>query len=591
MNNQPVKKTAIKTIEKTKTFSATKVFLTVTTVMAFSLAAYAALFMYIEKDTINPVTKIETKERLVIEGYPHKIMNRNPNSPIAVGNIDPDSIAPEFAFCGKDGQLYVYNISAYHYDPYLLTGFPQPGCSSGDIGSAKPAIGDIDGDGQLEIVVGSYSDSQRALRLYAYNHDGTKMNANWPITPDPYLDSRESITLADTNNDDILEIIVVGESYDNPGTFIFDQNGNRLAELQYGNMTEVSVADLDGDGSVEIVVGETHRKSGGDDYYTNVSLYDGNGNELPGDWPKTLDGTVQTNFAIGDIDTSTSELEIVVACTGLDYNAELTFSDIYVWDYLGNSISSNWPKRITSPEGYGPSVAGVSIGDIVTNEGEETTHLEIIASVVDNLYILDDTGQPINDNWPLDIDAYVVNPPLIGDFDGDEQADLLVTGFVLDGINTIGRLFVLDSNGESVLETPDDYLYLHKVEGVTFGAAAADFENDGKTEVIFSVFNENYQFPTVHGIYRLDLSSSYDAATMQWSQYEHDGRNTGNYQSQCSGGTYSGECSAQKPNYCQDGELIKNCAICGCPTSLGSCQSNGSCQKKTPTPSSEILQP
>jgi len=44
----------------------------------------------------------------------------------------------------------------------------------------------------------------------------------------------------------------------------------------------------------------------------------------------------------------------------------------------------------------------------------------------------------------------------------------------------------------------------------------------------------------------------------------------------CSNGTIHGNCSLTKPLYCQNGTLIENCSICGC-NSRQACQTNGSC--------------
>lgn len=44
----------------------------------------------------------------------------------------------------------------------------------------------------------------------------------------------------------------------------------------------------------------------------------------------------------------------------------------------------------------------------------------------------------------------------------------------------------------------------------------------------------------------------------------------------CSDGTFYGGCSADKPNYCDNGSLIDKCSVCGCANGK-TCQSNGSC--------------
>jgi parallel beta-helix repeat protein len=46
----------------------------------------------------------------------------------------------------------------------------------------------------------------------------------------------------------------------------------------------------------------------------------------------------------------------------------------------------------------------------------------------------------------------------------------------------------------------------------------------------------------------------------------------------CSDGTPYGECSKTKPKFCQDGTLIDNCQVCGCPVSQ-KCQTDGNCRE------------
>ena len=529
MNNQLTKKLEQKTIQKTQTFSVTKVFITVISIMAASIAAFAAMYVFLEKDAVTePATEIALKDRLVIEGVPFKILTQNPNSPIAFGDIDQDLPGQEFAFCGEDGLLYVYHIEPYNYGAYPVAGFPQPGCPTSDLTSSAPALGDIDNDGLLEIAVGTSSAGLRGSKLFVYNHDGTVMNDNWPMQPYPYISSQRSITLANTNDDEYLELIVSSDTSSNFSTFIYDINGKQLAELELGNMTEVAIADLDNDGAVEIVVGETHREENGVGYYTYVSVYDAKGNELPGEWPVTIEGTIQTNFAIGDVDTTTKELEIVAESSGIELEGAYFFSDIYVWDYQGNNISASWPKRLRSQVPVAPSYTGVSLANIVKEEGAKDDPLEIVASQGTDLYILNYTGENVSSNWPINIDTYVINPPLIGDFNDDGISNIIAAGFY--GISDqVGKLCLFDQEGNNPLNPTDDSIdCIHQVEeGIIFGPAAADFDNDGKTEIIYPVWSEENTGD--RGIYRLDLNWAYDTVNMEWPQFEHDGANTGNY--------------------------------------------------------------
>ena len=46
---------------------------------------------------------------------------------------------------------------------------------------------------------------------------------------------------------------------------------------------------------------------------------------------------------------------------------------------------------------------------------------------------------------------------------------------------------------------------------------------------------------------------------------------------ECSDGTIYGECSSNKPKYCDNGNLIDRCSVCGCPSDY-ECQSDGTCE-------------
>lgn len=104
---------------------------------------------------------------------------------VAVADIDADGVQ-EILVAASDGKLYCWDakaatcpgfpVSADHgtsrnqYDPFQ----PLPNDNPDPFG-ATPALGDLDGDPQLEIVVGN-ADQQ----LYVWNHDGSRL-PGWPV--------------------------------------------------------------------------------------------------------------------------------------------------------------------------------------------------------------------------------------------------------------------------------------------------------------------------------------------------------------------------------------------------------------------------
>lgn len=132
---------------------------------------------------------------------------------------------------------------------------------------SSPAIGDLDGDGDLEIVIGQRTNTGNLL-LYAFRQTGVLV-AGWPISLPPgaggYTFGWLSPLIADLTGDGRPEVIAVKErSTSNPNQceiYAYGPNGGAplpgfpiaLQSLAYGMPT---VADFDGDGLAEILIGD-----------------------------------------------------------------------------------------------------------------------------------------------------------------------------------------------------------------------------------------------------------------------------------------------------------------------------------------------
>ena len=144
------------------------------------------------------------------------------------------------------------------------------------INTSKPAIGDIDLDGKPEIVVvGGETDASVTLdtRLYAFEHDGHikwiseplgerlfPVGSNSPTLEGTMGDS--AITLADLDGDGTPEILVApgAGTTVNARVQVWDSQGRKLDRYSepgtsMGRATRTTVVDLDLDGDPEIVVG------------------------------------------------------------------------------------------------------------------------------------------------------------------------------------------------------------------------------------------------------------------------------------------------------------------------------------------------
>ena len=91
-----------------------------------------------------------------------------------------------------DGKVY-----AWHHDGTPVAGWPQ---TTGDMVYGSPALGDLDGDGHLEVVVGCAG--LQGLRLARQRHTGGRLAADHGR-----LDQQPP-ALGDLDGDGDLEVVV-----------------------------------------------------------------------------------------------------------------------------------------------------------------------------------------------------------------------------------------------------------------------------------------------------------------------------------------------------------------------------------------------
>ncbi len=252
--------------------------------------------------------------------------------PVTVGQ-SPQYGAPAYGDIDGDGYDEVVvstrltstgKIHAFEKDGTIVTGFPVV-CDGAP--TRTPVLADLDGDGAMEIIV--------ELRKYpdglvcVYHGDGTIMEG-WPAMMD-YIPA-SSVAVGDINGDGSPEIIA--ESY--YLIWAFTNSGDTLDGFPYepGNDRVFSysspvIADLNGFGSPVILVGD-HSLGVGNGA---VHIIKSDGTALEG-WPKYTISWIYGPPAVADIDGDGS-LDIAVG----DQVLSATPSDkLYAWDKYGNYL-------------------------------------------------------------------------------------------------------------------------------------------------------------------------------------------------------------------------------------------------------------
>ncbi len=184
----------------------------------------------------------------VMPGFPQPV-GATITSTLAVGDITGDGL-PEIFAESVSGLLYSFQI-----DGTTTPGWPANFGLSNSY--AAPSIGDLDGDGQREVLVAGYQIVDH-IGVFAYNGDGTLV-AGFPINY-PGSQSYSCPALADADGDGDLEIWHVTKGSSVPHCYAWDHNGVVLPgwPIAIDPNTEGSpiVADLDGDPGLEFAVAD-----------------------------------------------------------------------------------------------------------------------------------------------------------------------------------------------------------------------------------------------------------------------------------------------------------------------------------------------
>ncbi len=349
------------------------------------------------------------------------------------------------------------------------------------------AVGDIDGDGDYEIiVVDDYSVMATALHV-----ESGRIVEGWPVEVGGYWYAYiiGSPVLADLDGDGDSEIIVAldAESRESDGLFAIRGDGTFLWQRRYTSEGPISVADFDGDGNVEIAL------CGYGPGITRVYTFilDHNGKQI-----ERWRGGSKKGTAIADLDAD-NELELVFC----------TEDSVMAVHFDGSTL---WKARIR--ETFGDEGA-LSIGDIDDNGFSEVyvnSYVEEDGFAYSLVHAFDHEGRELSDaGFPKTLMGYPrYCSPLIADVDGDGQKELVVA-------SAGAPVMAWESEGSTtpgfpMLDLSAEYSTCPTLE---------DLDQDGDLEMMVNGYD--YQFHVI------DLPGPYDPAMTDWGMSRRDPQNSG----------------------------------------------------------------
>ncbi len=352
------------------------------------------------------------------------------NSSPALVDLDGDG-DEEVVIGGTDQKL----VAVTGADGDTLAGFPL--AVTGAINSS-PAIWDVDLDGAPEILFGT---SQG--RLYAVNGDGTIV-PGYPVLLAGDLRAGPAVGDVDGTNPGFE--CVIGSSTGQ--VWVLDRAGivrpGWPQAARAGLYAIPALHDFDADGSSEIVVGA---------YDSTLYVWHGDGAPRAG-WPQAMPDRILSAAAIGDVDRD-GAADIVVG--GFDQKVHAFHAD-------GTPLAG-WPVAVAGAVRSSPALA-----DLAGDDG----WLEVaVASDGPTLSVIDHLGNFVP-GWPQALSGSVVGGVLVGDVDNDGMLDLVVGA--LD--KTIS---ILRATGAAKSGWPRTY------DGVISGTPSlADVDDDGRLEIVFA---------------------------------------------------------------------------------------------------------
>jgi outer membrane protein assembly factor BamB len=301
----------------------------------------------------------------------------------------------------------------------------------------SPACADIDFDGYLEIVFGTYFDDEHA---YALNAEDGSLHWRFDVGGGP-LDAAPVI--ADVDLDDSLEVII-------PASWgiIFCLSGNGELEWRYPQSGWIecidsppAVADVDEDGLPEVIFGAWYGK-----------LYVLNGEDGSVAWQRTYDadGYVQSAPCILDCN-SDGHLDIVIT---------MFRGDCKIYAVSGQNGDTIWTYQAADWMYSGAATADIDLDSLPELVIGDFSGAVFALNAEDGSFI-----------WQRSIGTYVFPPITI--------AELVDTSYGLEILAADNDLYCISSTGNIIWTYPTSEL-------IDRGAVVAEIDGDNPVEVVFA---------------------------------------------------------------------------------------------------------
>ncbi len=424
----------------------------------------------------------------------------------AVGDVDGDGVLD---LAVGSGHIYLIDglcREKVDGDDNAQTFGPLAGVGGGFQPSGM-TLGNLDQIGTDMQIVG---ENWTSHELYIYNADGS-LQSGWPQT----LGSKAWTTpvLGDLDQDGSLEII----TNDIGGfTYAFHMDGNEVADGDSNPQTKGPIAprrtgesfgrttpalyDVDNDGKPEILFGSKFQNGAPEYFYALKG--DGSGNAAG--WPKIMEplATFLASPAVGDLDGD-GQMEIVAPCDN---------DSLYVWETDGTRFP-NFPVYLHARAiDFDSQMPSPALADLDGNGTLEIVAVSIELASEARVYVFDDSGN-VNPGWPQVVPGLSESSPVVADLDGDLEPDI-VFGIGGGTDNLPNLLYVWHADGVPFEGFPIP------LEGYVWATPTlCDFNGDGRANIVLASWDRL--------IHVWDMGGTWRPSLAPWPTFHQNARRDG----------------------------------------------------------------